>query len=181
MGASEASRKKKSLPSLMGSLVEEEGAAAAAALLWQKRAESRAVGGRPPEPPHMCSAARVLGRPHVCSAAHVLATLPCRSAKIADRLTEAPRKHAVRVVEHHRGRVSLVGEPCKMAAGAFEGREDVADVEVLQRAETTEGGREDVAGKYDSEVRVHNLLVPRSPCPDGQEGGREASDPACDQ
>jgi hypothetical protein len=43
---------------------------AAAALLRQKRAESRAVGGRPPEPPlpeHMCD------RPHaMCSAAHVL-------------------------------------------------------------------------------------------------------------
>jgi hypothetical protein len=65
-------------PSL-GSL-EEEGAAAVAARLWQMRAESRVVGGRPPEPPllparsHMCSAC---AQPHTCSAAHVLGRTGC--------------------------------------------------------------------------------------------------------
>jgi hypothetical protein len=67
-------------PSLMGSLEEdgaaavaalrsheEEGAAAAAALLQQKWAESRAVGGRPPEPPPRPA------RLHSSSLAHYLA------------------------------------------------------------------------------------------------------------
>jgi hypothetical protein len=46
-------------PFLVGSL-EEEGAAAVSALLWQKRAESRAVGGTPPNPPRSLAS---LGRP----------------------------------------------------------------------------------------------------------------------
>jgi hypothetical protein len=63
-----------------------DASAAAAALLRQKRAESRIVGGRPPEPPprparshmHSHSAAHVLGRPcarpPMCSAALYSAT-----------------------------------------------------------------------------------------------------------
>jgi hypothetical protein len=77
----------------------------AAALLRQERAESRAVGGRPPEPPlrparsHMCSAALVLGRtcarPHLCSAALVLGRTCarphlCSAAQVLGRVGHEP-------------------------------------------------------------------------------------------